>query len=71
MNLNVSHIRLTDRMISDLNEIQELDKKLCKVRGINFDELYGNLSVTGYIADILNRELVRQDACLTFYGVDV
>lgn len=71
MNLNVSHIRLTDSMRKSLNEIEFLDEEFCKFKGYDFNDLYSNLSVTGYIEDVLNRELVHLHALCEYYSLEI
>lgn len=70
MNLNVSHIRLTDSMRRSLNKINFLDKQFLNFKGYDFDNLYGELTVTGYIEDILSREVVHLHALCEYYGLD-
>ena len=70
MNLTVTHIRLTDSMRRSLNKIEFLDKQFCKYKGISFDDLFGSLTVTGYIEDILNREVVHLNALCEYYGLE-
>lgn len=70
MNLNVSHIRLTDSMRRSLDQIVSFDKSFCKFKSLSFDDLYGSLSVTGYIEDILNREVMQLDALTVYLGID-
>lgn len=70
MNLTVSHIRLTDSMRRSLNKIEFLDKQFCKFKDYDFNNLYGDLTVTGYIEDILNREVIHLNALCEFYGLE-
>lgn len=70
MNLTVSHIRLTDSMRKSLDQIVSFDRSICKFKSISYDDLYGSLTVTGYIEDILNREVMQLDALSVYYGLD-
>lgn len=70
MNLSVSHIRLTDSMRTSLNKIEFLDKQFCKFKGYDFSNLYGELTVTGYIEDVLCREVVHLLALCEYYGLE-
>lgn len=70
MNLSVSHIRLTDNIRNYLLTIRSLDKDFCKFKDYNFDDLYGCLSTTEYIEDILSREIIHLNALCEYYGLE-
>lgn len=70
MNLTVSHIRLTDSIRKSLNRIEFLDKQFCKFKNYDFDNLYGELTVSGYIEDILSREVVHLCALCDYFGLE-